>query len=83
MTEDNEEWACLDHITPPATDEAEGWDIAYRAAAEAKYKDWSPLKEQRQAKIEEEVRQRHLERLREETASERDLIQEELRLRTH
>jgi hypothetical protein len=49
MTEDNDERACLDHIKPPATapDEAEGWDIAYRAAAEAKYRDWTPLKEQR------------------------------------
>jgi hypothetical protein len=37
MTEDNDEWACLDDITPPATapDEAEGWDIAYRAAAKS------------------------------------------------
>jgi hypothetical protein len=53
--------------------------MAYRAAAEAKYRDWSPLKERRQAKIEEEVRQRHLERLREETASEQYLILEELK----
>jgi AAA domain len=88
MTEDNDEWACLDHITPPTTpalapaapapaapDGAEGWDIAYRAAAEAKYKDWSPLKEQQQAKIEEEVRQMHIARLREETASEQYLIE--------